>query len=66
MRGYKEHKGYATRLIFDAMKGQFVDMRVPILPEAGPEQSATVIELKRPMTVVQGPRSMRPLRQKSR
>ncbi len=65
MRGYKEDKGYPTKLIFDAMKGQFVDMRLPS-SETEPEHSAMVIELKRPPVAVQGPRSMRPLKQKSR
>jgi hypothetical protein len=28
MRGFKDDKGCYTRLIFDAFKGQFIDMRM--------------------------------------
>jgi hypothetical protein len=65
MRGFKERQGCFTRLIFDAMKGQFIDIRLPTF-ETEPEYPSTVIELKRPQSAMQGSLSIRPLKRKTR
>jgi hypothetical protein len=64
MRGYKEHQGYATRLIFDAMKGQFIDLQVPVFGMDAPCPLAAS-ERKHPPDAQQGPRSMQPMKQKA-
>jgi hypothetical protein len=50
MRNYREHKGYTTRLIFDASKMRFLEMRVDSLMELSLEANDNVVELKRPYT----------------
>jgi hypothetical protein len=66
MRGFKEQQGKSTRLVFDAMKGQFIDTRVLGPFDAPPPHLAEVIEFGTPAAdATPSPRSMRPMRQRA-